>query len=629
VNNYKFTILFFFLINISIHFSYGQIVDSLPKNLYSWQLDEAYQKYNVEFDTIINNFQVFNDIDKKSISNTVTGNLGSVNQSNIFFNEKENRYTNFIFDKTVEPYLLTIKNQKYYFSKKPYFDLKYVMGTKQRKENDLNVLYTQNINKYWNIGFRYKLHSAKGDFQRSKTSLHSYNAFLSYIGKRYSMHSAFIRNKFKYEENGGIVDTVYVEKDFASPRLNEANSIYYKRNFFISQEYKFGTKSYKLVNDTNNIELFNEIGRINYIFNIENNYRKYTEKIDEENDFYNHIYLDTLKTSDSLNLRLIENTFIWTFKEISKKNIKFRTSFGASLENIKYTRFKGYVFTEAPEMYNSTKALSDIYGKFGKILFAINANYYFEGYKKDNFLLNFRFNKTFVGKKHRFDVYLKTKIEKVNPFLYEQAHYSNNFRWNNSFKEKINSFIKFGFDFPTISGKIEFAAGNYTNYIYFGYDSQPNQYGNDLNILSARIHKNFKLWKFYSNNKAVYQVADNDTIISLPEISIYHSLYFENTFFKKALFAQIGYELRYSTAFRSLSYMPATGQFYQTTEGRIVGDYPVINVFMNMNIKNVLMFLKFEYINGLFLNNEYVFSLNNYPINSSIFRIGVRWQFQN
>ena len=629
MSNYKFIILFFLLVNSNVYYLYSQTVDSLSDNLYSWQLDEAFQKYYVDFDTTVNNIQEFNLIDKNSISNSVIGDLGSACRSNIFFTEKENRYTNFIFDENIEPYLLTISNQKYYFSKTPYFDLKYVMGTKQRKENDLNVLYTQNINKNWNVGFRYKLHSAKGELLRNKTSLHSYNAFFSYIGERYSMHSTFIRNKFSYDENGGISDTAFVEKDFALPRINAANSVYYKRNFFISQEYKFGTKRYELVNDTTNKEIFNELGRINYIFNVENNYRKYSEVNIVDSSFYQHMYIDSLATSDSLNLRLIENTFIWTFKEIYKKNIKFRTSFGASLENIKYTRFKGYVFIEKPEMYNSTKALSSIFGKFGNILFVINVNYYFEGYKEGNYLLNFNFNKTFVTKKQKFDVYLKTKLEKVNPFLYEQANTNNIFTWNNSFKEKINSSIRFGFNFPSISAKIELAAGSYANYIYFGNDSLPNQYEKGLNILSARVHKNFKLWKFHSNNKIIYQITDNDSIISLPKLSVYHSLYFENYLFKKAMFAQIGYELKYSTAFNALSYMPATGQFYQSNDGRRVGDYPVISAFMNMNIKNVLLFLKFEHVNGQFLKNEYAFSLNNYPVTSSIFRIGVRWQFKN
>jgi len=628
VRNYKYIIFLFFILNNSVFISYSQILDSLPANTYSWQLNEAFQKEYIKIDTILDNFQNFRDIDHNSISNSTLGELGSAYQSNIFFTEKENRYTNFIFDKNLEAYLFTTKNQKYYFSKKPYFDLKFIMGPKQRKENDLNVLYTQNINKNWNIGFRYKLLSSKGDIPNTKTSLHSYNAFCSYIGDRYSMHAAFIRNKFRYEENGGITDTIYEIKDFATSRLNEANSIYYKRNFFISQEYKFGTKSYKLVNDTTNQEIFNEWGRINYVFNLENNYRKYTE-VSFDDTFYQHKDMDSLSTSDSLNLRLIENTAVWTFKEINKKNIKFRTSFGASYENIKYTRFRGYVFLEKPEMYNSAKALSDVYGQFGKILFAIKANYYFEGYKKGNYSLNFKLNKTFVGKKHQFDVYLKTKLEKSNALLYEQTHYSNSFEWDNSFKERINSSARFGFDFPTFKTKIEFAAGRFANYIYFGFDSIPNQHEKDISILSARLHKNFKLGNFKINNKLVYQFSNNEDVISLPEFAAYHSAYYENYYFEKALFAQLGYELRYTTEFRALSYMPSTGQFYQSSTGKQVGNYPLINVFLNMNIQNVLVFLKFEHLNGMFLVEEYAYSLNNYPIHSSIFRIGVRWQFDN
>ncbi len=263
------------------------------------------------------------------------------------------------------------------------------------------------------------------------------------------------------------------------------------------------------------------------------------------------------------------------------------------------------------------------------MLFAINTNFYFEGYKKNNYLINFRLNKTFVGKKHKFDVYFKTKLEKLNPFLYEQAHYSNSFEWDNSFKEKINSSVRFGFNFPSFNAKIELATGRYSNYIYFGYDSIPNQYQKDLSILSARLHKNFSIGKFKINNKIIYQIADNNDIISLPEFAAEHSAYYENYFFKKAIFAQLGYELRYTTEYRALSYMPSTGQFYQSSTGKLVGNYPVINLFVNMNVKDALIFFKYEYINGLFLFEEYAYSLNNYPVHTGIFRIGVRWQFND
>ncbi|MBN2757367.1 MAG: hypothetical protein JXR51_09340 [Bacteroidales bacterium] len=624
---YKLLIFLVFLINNFVDYSYSQDLDSLPENFYSWQLDEAYQKNYIELDTIIDNFHIYNPIDQYSIFTTSLGNLGSENKSNIFFSERENNYSDFIFDETFEPFLLTAQSQKYYFSKKPHFDLKYIMGKKQKNENTVNALYTQNINEKWNLGVNYRLYSSAGEFANTQTSLHSYNAFLSYIGSRYSMHASFVRNKFRLEENGGIIDTVYVSPEFTEPRLSAASSIYYKRDFFVSQEYKFGTKSYELVNDTTNKEIFHEIGRINYVFNIENNYRKYTDASPVDS-FYRNIYLDSLKTSDSLNLRLIENTFIWTFKEITRKNIKFRTSFGSSLENMKYYSFKGYIFTDESEYYTSAKAVSDIFGKFGKIAFAINAKYYFYGFKNENYTVKFNFYKLFGISKEAFDVYLKTKIEKTNPLLYEQSNYSNNFIWENSFKEKTNTSLRFGVNIPSIHTKIEFAAGKYQNYVYFGLDTIPHQLVNNLNIISFRAHKDFNLWRFKSKNKIIYQFADNEDVMRLPQLAIYHSLYYESFFFKKALFAQIGYELRYSTAYKSMSYMPATGQFYLSDDIN-VGEYPVINAFLNMKIREVSLFIKFEHINGQFLGNEYAYNLNHYPINSTAFKFGAFWRFND
>jgi len=74
--------------------------------------------------------------------------------------------------------------------------------------------------------------------------------------------------------------------------------------------------------------------------------------------------------------------------------------------------------------------------------------------------------------------------------------------------------------------------------------------------------------------------------------------------------------------------MPATAQFYEQRI-RKTGDFPIVNVFMNLRIKNVLLFLKLENLSNQFVINKYYYFTNNYPIHTTAFKFGVSWRFMD
>ena len=70
MRSYKKIICLFLILNSNIYLSISQSVDSLQNEEYAWQLDEAYQKIYIKIDTVLDNFQVFKDIENNSISNS-------------------------------------------------------------------------------------------------------------------------------------------------------------------------------------------------------------------------------------------------------------------------------------------------------------------------------------------------------------------------------------------------------------------------------------------------------------------------------------------------------------------------------------------------------------------------------
>ena len=500
--------------------------DTTKNVLYGWTLTDGFLIEPYEFDTIIDYFQILNPIEKYSISNNWLGNLGSAWKSNVYFSQFEEKRTDFIFDNNYRPYVFSKENQVFYHSKAPFFDIHWTSSQKSRNENQLSALYTQNVNKKWNVGMRYKLISSTGEFPNSLVSQHSMNPFVSYTGDRYSMHTAFIRNKFKAQENGGIDNTSddnkVLDPEFATALIGTASSVYYDRSFLLSQEYKFGFTKTIVINDSTTESTFKELGRINHVFSFDDNYRVFADgtplKISEGGYYDTTLYnnTDVKLTRDSIRLAKIENSIYWTFKEIKKTNFNGRLTIGGTLENLKWIN-NGvipivdsintdvspidtvYIKSDANFYntdYTNIKLLTSLDARTKMFIFNANAYYYLgkaigETNKADNVGGSLLISKGIMVGRRQSDFYFKLKIDNYSPYIFEQRYESNHYRWDNNndtidgdnFVTINTQEIRAGLSIPSIRAKAEFASRRTTNYIYFNEFSMPQQYKEPINVV--------------------------------------------------------------------------------------------------------------------------------------------------
>jgi hypothetical protein len=646
------------IITIALQYSiFSSPTDTIKNELYGWNLTNCYLIEPISFDTIINDFQILNQNEKVSISNSFLGKIGSPWKSNLFHYQIKVPQSDFYYDQNYDQNLLTPTNQVFYHSKLPYFDIDWTTAQKKRKEDQLNVLYTQNINKKLNVGMRYRLIASGGEFPRAISSQHSFNLFTSYLGEKYSIHAAFFRNKISANENGGIDDSI-ADPQFAPPLLKKAESVYFKRSIYISQQYKFGITKKIVIDDTTTITNFREAGRLNHIIRYDDNYRAYHDKSPNE-DFYQKNYIDTTLTKDSVYLSKLENTLYWSFKEISKENFKGRLTLGATYDIIKFSSieepdtlrnsFKLPGVNEEitwsrleetkyrNEYFHTLKLYANLSAKTKNFVFDVNGSYYIKGdngYKNEDKELNLIISKSINIFKARTSFYGKYGFRQESPNLLFRNYISNNFKWQNSFKDIFISNLSFGIDIPKIRLNAEVLMGTVQNHVYFDSLAMPNQLGDLLNVVSVSVNKNFKLWIFGSRNRIVYQIPNRNEALHLPAWAAYHSLYIEKFFEKNKdgdkidIHFQLGYDLNYSSQYQALGYMPATGTFFLSNSTK-TGDYSIINVFLNLRIKSVLLFFKMEHLNNQFRVNKYYFVSNNYPAGTAMFKFGVSWRFMN
>jgi hypothetical protein len=447
--------------------------------------------------------------------------------------------------------------------------------------------------------------------------------------------------------------------------LTTASSVYYDRSFFISQEYKFGFTKKIVINDSTTESTFRELGRINHVFSYDDNYRvfadsKPTQKtiVDGvETGYYENIFYqegDLNETRDSIKYVKIENSLYWTFKEIKKPNFSGRLTVGGTLENIKwvnsvlepkidstdadgvdyYSMADNFIYETN---YDNIKLSGSLDARTKMFIFDASVYYYLgkvigETNKADNYGLDLLVSKGIIIGKRQSDFYFKLKLKGESPHIFQERYESNHFSWDTTFKNIDEQEIRAGLSIPSIRMKGEFATRLINNYIYCNNSTNFSQADKALNITSIRIHKDFKLGRFFIKNKIVYQSTNlSEAIISIPEWSFYNTTYFDLNHFldKISVEAQVGFDVTYYSKFKALGYNPAIGQFYQLNADVYTGDYPIVNAFINLRIKTVLLFFKYENLVNTFRKDKYYFIIDKYSMNTAAFRFGVSWRFKS
>ena len=222
------------------------------------------------------------------------------------------------------------------------------------------------------------------------------------------------------------------------------------------------------------------------------------------------------------------------------------------------------------------------------------------------------------------------KLPNNNYSLYQSSYV--NYNWYNEFKnEKINV-ISASATTPWINASLQISTLD--DHLYFENVAtdptmqivRPNQYGNTIKYLSVKASKEFKLGNFALDNTVLYQKTDQqDAILNVPQIVTRNTIYYTNYMFKKALFFQTGITLNYFTKYFANDYNPVIGEFFVQNKKEI-GNYPNLDVFVNVRIQRTRIYLKAEHFNSSFSGNNF-YSAPSMPYRDFMIRFGLIWNF--
>ena len=592
----------------------------------TWQIsDRLATADSIPVDTIHQNYQISNPIDRFSIANSFNGNLGSPIQSKLYFDRPEN--TDFIFSNAYFPYLMNVKSATFYNTKTPYSNIDYnTGGTTFRDEDHIKFLFTANANKKLNFGTTLDYIYATGEYKDQSSKRFSGSLFGSYLGKHYSATGFLATNNMSNFENGGTKDSVLINpegiatKDIQTRLLGYSN---YKQNqIYYNHQYSVGFERAVRINEDSVRMDYVPVTRFAHTIKLDDVRKRYYEPI-TDTTFYKNTYFPKIQTNDSSALQTLTNTVSISLVEEFNKWMPFGLTAFVENEIQRYTFNKD---TLIDKMYQSTTKIGGVLSKQRGQIFKYNilGELSLIGYKAGNFRLEGNVGGFFKLWNDSISLVANGFVRNESASYFLQHYESNHFIWNNDFSNIYRTHIGGTFSIPTRLFSLNVNVENVTKYIYFNSDALPTQYSGNIQILAANLKQNFHVGKFWLENNVVYQVSSQQSLLPLPALTLYHNLYYDDIWFK-VLSMQVGVNVRYHSAYYAPSYMPATGQFYSQSK-IMIGNYPVMSAYLNFHLKRTRFFFEYYHVNQLFMKGAY-FSMPNYPIDPTITKIGVSWNF--
>jgi hypothetical protein len=525
----------------------------------------------------------------------------------------------------------TENDVKYYKVATPYTDLYY--KTMMEQGQNVQTLITVNTAPNFNFSIFYNGLRSLGHYLNQLSSTGNFIFTTSYNTKnnKYNLNAHFASQDISNQENGGIInpenfisnDVNYTERDRISVFHENATSKIDGQRYYINHSYRLNKK------DTlNNL-------KITHIFNYETQKYNYTQT---------SVYTD-----------LGNNNFVSQYGEpMANSNIadesnyfKFQNKLGIAWTNKKLGNFEAFTgLFQYQHKYNriivnETKIIPNkiedkiytIGGKYNYYQPKIKGYLQYESAISNQGLLQIE---AFLEYKHNDKIFINAKAQQINKLPNHTANLFQsswlNYNWSNNFDNEKITQLQSNIQTPWVA--IDFQYTLLNDYIYYANTATtanqiitlPKQYDKTIQYLSIKLNKDLSYKKFGIDNTVLFQtVAQDNNILNVPQLTARSTLYYNDKWFKKAMQVQVGIEANYFSEYYANGFNPLIQEFYVQEQTKI-GNFPMLNLYLNARVKTARIYLHADQINTFFTQSNY-FSAPNYPYRDFMIRFGLEWNF--
>ncbi len=601
----------------------GVLVPSTKND--TWFLGHEPDKHYI-IDSSIFNIEEYNEVQRNGIEYSNAGNTGSAAYPNVY---SLNRSTGFNLGyNQFDIYRYAKDSVRYYQVIRPYTELSILIGLKGEQMFQGRFANQHKGLIYYGVDFRRI--SSTGIYTNNKTNDNSFYLYGIYNSKNkhWNVQTDLIFNSFKVNENGGTpispFDSTFFQKKLVPVALTGALNNYRQIDFYLKESYNLGKKYFTGYDDTNRTVGLMPIFRISHQFNLESNKNRFRD-LTPEAAYYQDFYLkdsvfndlDYLKVGNAVMLNYYARK-LNSDSGYSEKNFMAEAEAGFDYYLITQNRLK----SNTSNLYvGGTFRSNDASGS--KIFYKASVRYFVFGWNQNDLIADGYAGYDF-GKFGSISGNATYQLKEA-PYLFERYR-SHPVDWSYALP-KTKTFgvggkyqnIPYGLTADVnyyVVDHLPVYAGQASPYVVTGVE----------NIFVAHFANRNGWYGLHIDNDIWFTSAPNEGVVkrTFPMLVTKHSVYYEMRLFKKALWFSIGVDLRYRYQNNAPYYDPMLANF--TPVFTNTKSFPALDVFLNLKIKTVRVFLKVDNISSSFGPKGY-YSLYGYPAADLSFRVGIKWRF--
>lgn len=529
---------------------------------------------------------------------------------------------------------LEVNDIKYYNVATPMTELYFKTVLEQGQMIDAFI--TLNTSKRLNFAIGYRGLRSLGKYVNQLSSNGNFRFITSYntANERYFLKAHFAGQDLTNGENGGLTnpedfeseDEDYDRRERLDVYFMNAKSLLKGNRYFVDHSFRINPEK-----GSNNLY-------VSHQFNYENKFLEYNQPT---------INTTITTPAGTTTYSRLGDSYVSSNMKDKTRHNRMYNKVGAAYENSTLGQFQFFI-EDFRYNYFYNRVIVKTSGTIPNLLSdeinTVGGQY---AYQKNKWNGKFLYSTSISDQKmSNLDLSLKYKFNELNNLEFQFQNVSKvpdniynlfqssyvNYNWANNFENEKISNIKFIANTQWVDVSMQLST--LQNHLYFANTEsgnetllvRPFQYDKTINYISVKVSKEFKFRKWALDNTILYQKTDqNDDIVNVPEIVTRNTLYYSDHLFKKALFLQTGITFSYFTKYYANGYNPLIAEFYVQNEQEI-GDFPMIDFFINAKVRNTRIYLKAEHFNSSFTGNDF-YTAPDYPYRDFIVRFGLVWNF--
>lgn len=644
-----------------------------PKGLKTWTVDERFGSVTpTEPDTMPHLFQQTNLTDGLHGTYSHTGNIASPRVSRIYNGQDDYMMgSQFIFAKPYSMALSSAYDLVFTNTKAPITNLTWMsQGNKTNGDDRIRANFATNINKNAGLGAKVDYFYGRGYYPHQNTSSIASKIFGSYRGDHYTVHGAYILDRTKNAENGGLSDDTYItHPEYYSTkyapadmpvRLRSALNRLKVNTLFLTHRYNLGfyepidSAGNRLVipdslkGDSATMLLprrFVPAAAIVHTARFDHNRRFYYDQSSNRSFYIDDFFPEAESIEDQTRYLSVENTLALEMTEGFRKWVKTGMRlFGKH----QLTRFA--LPDENRQLYNT----SYNYITLGAQLMREQGRLFHYNVLGEIRTTGVDWGEFNVEGNMKFDIPIATDsigilvrgfVRNEEPSFYYRHFHAAGAWWDNDLSKIFRSRIEGDFSWRKTRLKVGFET--IQNHTFFqerqswadvsnpeGSDLSQVHYGigvaqadKNVQLIQATLCQDFKFGPVVWENEFTFQHSSDNKVLPVPTFNGWSNLYF-HFYIAHVLRTDIGGDVRYFTKYYGPTYSPIIGQYaVQDADHRMkVGNYPWVNIYANFHLKTCRFYVMYSHV------SQYAgpyFFVPHYPTNQRAFRIGISWNFFN